>query len=138
MKENFGSFFAGFDMVGQEDKGGPLLQFVPQLLEASAQGLPFFFHSGETGWRGTPIDENLFDAILLNTTRIGHGYALAQYPHLMEMAEEKGIAVELCPISNQVGDQNNSHYIYSSYPAPIPHSIIFLPNQQHSSFASRS
>jgi len=102
MMEVYPSFFAGFDLVGQEDKGGPLLKFVPELLEARAKNLNYFFHSGETDWRGTPIDENLFDAILLNSTRIGHGYALAHHPHLLKMAAEKGIAVELCPVSNQV------------------------------------
>ncbi|KAL7642837.1 UNVERIFIED_CONTAM: hypothetical protein RMT77_006125 [Armadillidium vulgare] len=49
-----------------------------------------------------PTDGNLYDAILLNSTRIGHGYAIAKHPKLMEMAREKDIAVEISPISNQV------------------------------------
>lgn len=53
-------------------------------------------------WRGTKIDENLIDAVLLNTTRIGHGYALYSHPYLYEKAKEQQIAVEVCPISNQV------------------------------------
>ena len=53
-------------------------------------------------WHGTKVDENLIDAILLNTTRLGHAYALASHPLLAEQAKEAGIAVESCPISNQV------------------------------------
>jgi len=55
-----------------------------------------------TDWRGTKIDENLFDAVLLNTTRIGHGYALYSHPYLYERAKQNKSAVEVCPISNQI------------------------------------
>ena len=34
--------------------------------------------------------------------RIGHGLALVRHPLLMEMARDRGIAIEVCPISNQV------------------------------------
>ena len=47
-------------------------------------------------------DENLIDAIMLNTTRIGHGYAIVKHPGLKKMIKEKDIALEICPISNQV------------------------------------
>lgn len=49
MKDTFPDYFAGFDLVGQEDKGTPLLGFLPQLLNATSRGIKFFFHSGETG-----------------------------------------------------------------------------------------
>jgi adenosine deaminase CECR1 len=102
METEMPEYFAGFDLVGQEDKGTPLLGFLTQLLNATDMGVKFFFHAGETDWRGTKIDENLIDAVLLNTTRFGHGYALYSHPHLYERAKEKGIAVEVCPISNQI------------------------------------
>ena len=57
----------------------------------------------ETLYRqGQATDFNLFDAILLNATRIGHGYAITKHPAAKKMAIEKNIAIELCPISNQV------------------------------------
>jgi hypothetical protein len=49
MKDEMPEYFAGFDLVGQEDKGSPLLTFLPQLLDASDKGIKFFFHAGETG-----------------------------------------------------------------------------------------
>jgi len=47
-------------------------------------------------------DEPPFDALLLGAPRIGHGLALVRHPLLMELARDRGIAVEVCPISNQV------------------------------------
>jgi adenosine deaminase CECR1 len=51
---------------------------------------------------GSSTDQNLFDAILLNSKRIGHGYALPKHPEAMRLIREKGIALEICPISNEV------------------------------------
>lgn len=62
----------------------------------------FFAFTGETDFQGHDVDENLFDAVLLNSTRLGHGFALMKHPKLKEEARRKKIAVELCPISNQV------------------------------------
>ncbi|CAB3368241.1 Hypothetical predicted protein [Cloeon dipterum] len=96
-------YIAGFDLVGQEDKGRPLVEFVNQMFELRQQkpDIKFFFHAGETNWQGE-TDLNLIDAVLLGTTRIGHGFALSKHPTAKRLAAEKGIAIEVNPISNQV------------------------------------
>jgi adenosine deaminase CECR1 len=95
----------GFDLVQEEDRTNSNLFFVEELLaarrEAERRGLslPLYLHSGETNW----IDnENLYDAVLLGASRIGHGLALIKHPVLMEIVRARGIAIEVCPISNQI------------------------------------
>ncbi|KAK3102124.1 hypothetical protein FSP39_009001 [Pinctada imbricata] len=104
--KQFPDTFAGYDLVGQEDPGIPLLDYLDALLYPSQQSqplsLPYFFHAGETDWEGTPTDRNLVDAVLLNTSRIGHGYAIVKHPAVLQMAKTKNIAIEVNPISNQV------------------------------------
>ena len=44
----------------------------------------------------------MYDAILLGTKRIGHGFAIQHHPQLLEMVKENDIGIEVCPISNLV------------------------------------
>ena len=98
----------GFDLVGEEAKGRPLKDFAKELIEfqklCKDEGLdiPFLFHCGETLDMGTDTDGNLVDALLLNSKRIGHGFALAKHPYIMQHMKERNICLELCPISNEV------------------------------------
>ncbi|KAG5669875.1 hypothetical protein PVAND_000166 [Polypedilum vanderplanki] len=101
LRKKYPNFVIGFDLVGQEDIGRPLSQYVEKLKEISQNGR-FFFHAGETNWFNTDADHNLIDAILMNTKRIGHGYSLYKHPVLWEAFKEKDIALEISPISNQV------------------------------------
>ncbi|EXJ91096.1 adenosine deaminase [Capronia coronata CBS 617.96] len=108
IKKKFPHLVCGFDLVGQEDKGRTLKDLTPMLFWFRKQcaeagvDLPFFFHSGECLGDGDSTDENLFDAILLGTRRIGHGYSLYKHPLLIDMVKEKKILVETCPISNEI------------------------------------
>lgn len=101
IKADMPEVFAGFDLVGQEDLGSPLIEFVPQLVAAS-KDLDYFFHAGETDWFGTTTDENLIDAILLGAKRLGHAYALPKHPLLMKAVIDRDIGVEVNVISNNV------------------------------------
>ncbi|XP_042215816.1 adenosine deaminase 2-like isoform X1 [Homarus americanus] len=102
LRAQFPDFVAGFDLVGQEDLGNPLIDFLAYLLPLHDAQVPVFYHSGETAWMGTSTDENLVDALLLNATRIGHGYAITKHPEAKQLAIEKDVPLEICPISNQV------------------------------------
>jgi len=44
----------------------------------------------------------LYDALLLNSSRIGHGFALRNHPKLRQRVREAGVAIEICILSNQV------------------------------------
>ncbi|KAG8861949.1 hypothetical protein FRB96_002392 [Tulasnella sp. 330] len=108
LKKEFPHLIAGYDLVGQEDVLYPLKHYLPKLLEfqhrVKAEGLsiPFIFHAGETLGDGDKVDDNLYDAILLGTKRIGHGFSLVKHPHLMKLCRERGITLEVCPISNEI------------------------------------
>lgn len=87
--------------------------FIASYLEE--RGLPpmnYYFHAAETDWYKDRAS-NLYDAVLLNSKRIGkrinvtrwqagHGFAIPNYPLLQESFRENGIAIEVCPISNQL------------------------------------
>lgn len=45
---------------------------------------------------------NLIDALLLNTARIGQGFALMKHPVLWNAIKLREIPIEICPISSQV------------------------------------
>ncbi|GBE89111.1 Adenosine deaminase CECR1-A [Sparassis crispa] len=108
LKQEFPHLIAGFDLVGHEDSLKPLIDYIVPLTKFVERqkelglDIPFIFHAGETLGDGTPADMNLYDAILLGTKRIGHGFSLAKHPKLIEICKEKDIAVEMCPISNEI------------------------------------
>ncbi|XP_030385308.1 adenosine deaminase 2-A [Scaptodrosophila lebanonensis] len=123
--ELYPDFVAGFDLVGQEELGRPLKEFISELL-AVPESIDFYFHAGETNWYGSSVDENLIDAVLLGTKRIGHGFALVKHPFVLEMLKKLNVAIEVNPISNQVlqlvTDFRNhpcSHFFADGYPVVI-------------------
>ena len=128
IKKKYPQLVCGFDFVGQEDKGRTLADLTPLVYwfrkkchEASVE-IPFFFHAGECLGDGDDTDNNLFDAILLGTRRIGHGYSLYKHPLLVDMVKDKKILVETCPISNEVLRLSTS-ILYHSLPALLSRGV---------------
>jgi adenosine deaminase CECR1 len=104
LKRKYPESVGGFDLVAHEDTSKTLKHYLNVLLynKQHRDRLPFVFHAGETDWQGTEVDANLIDALLLNATRIGHGFALLKHQAVKDAMRQRGVAVELNPISNQV------------------------------------
>lgn len=78
------SLVVGYDMVNEEDFTPPILDFVKMIMEFRAdqddgKEMPVVLHAGESDERS---NNNIVDAILLGSKRLGHGFALAKHPHL--------------------------------------------------------
>ncbi|MEM0993389.1 MAG: hypothetical protein AAF847_08245 [Bacteroidota bacterium] len=95
----------GFDLVAEEDAGNTTLFHAPLFLKldsmerADQLDLPLYLHDGESNWASS---NNLYDAVLLGTKRIGHGLNLFRFPSLLEAVKEKDICLEINPLSNQI------------------------------------
>ena len=119
LQRRFPDLIRGYDMVGEEDQGHTLLFHSDSLIKAfhssqqqSNGSFRFLFHAGETNWPqehlpsafgdGVSTFENVYDALVFRTHRIGHGLSLAKRPDLYEYIREREIAIEICPASNQI------------------------------------
>ncbi|KAK6584645.1 hypothetical protein PZA11_002869 [Diplocarpon coronariae] len=107
-KQLYPSTISGYDLVGPEDQGRTLLSLSPLLLWFQSQcrllnlSIPFFLHAGECVGSGDTTDGNLYDALLLNSRRLGHAFSLYKHPLLIDLVKAKQVLVECCPISNEV------------------------------------
>ncbi|KAI9708192.1 MAG: hypothetical protein M1820_004146 [Bogoriella megaspora] len=112
LKQAFPDLICGFDLVGAEDRPNPINFYRDELLAFTSTckdlgiEIPFLFHAGETlldtGGTSDPDNSNLFDSVLLNAKRIGHGYSILKHPKLIEEFKKKRICIELCPVSNEL------------------------------------
>lgn len=105
MKAKAPNYVAGFDLAGPEDVFKPIEDYATMLGEeqraAAAAGveMPLLLHAGETN---VPDGTQIYDAVAIGCERIGHGFALARHPSLIEELKTSGVSLECCPISNQV------------------------------------
>jgi adenosine deaminase CECR1 len=140
LKQQFPHLLVGFDLVGHEDPGVTLLEYVPELLRFKERvielGLdfPLVLHAGETTSDGDETDNNLYDAIILGTKRIGHGFSLIKHPHLIDLVKERGICVENCPISNQILRFANSTAVHPVLPLLARSVPVVISNDDPTQF----
>ena len=101
LKEDYPDLFIGIDLVGEEDNVIPLKDFAEEFIKAENAGKDFdlYLHAGESM---RPENDMMIDAYILGTKRIGHGFNLFRYPELEKKLIEEKIAIEVCPISNQI------------------------------------
>lgn len=101
--ERFRRMFVGFDLAGNEAAGKPgdLREY---FLDVMADSVNMTIHAGED----QPA-ESIWEAIYhLNADRIGHGLSLRENTPLLTRIVNRGIALEMCPSSNDqvVGFKN--------------------------------
>lgn len=85
----------GLDIAGQE-AGFSSRPFSKLFKKARAAGLGITVHAGE--WTGAPTVRDAVE--LLGAQRIGHGVRAGEDPTLIEMLVQRGIVLEVCPVSN--------------------------------------
>ncbi len=116
LRKQYPEIVSGFGLSGEEDKGHTILYYLDDLLEINRLAqrentpLPYYFHAGETNWPFNNSPDNshlifnneLYDVLLLNSKRVGHGLSLVKNPFLMKKFKQAQIAIETCPISNQI------------------------------------
>ncbi|CAM4449936.1 adenosine deaminase [Stenotrophomonas lactitubi] len=88
----------GLDLAGDEDT--PYSAVLPAMFREAKDryGFGITIHAGETG-----RVENVRAAVeLFHADRIGHGTAASKDPDLMDLLANRGVCVEVCPISNRL------------------------------------
>ena len=93
-REYYGSGVAGLDLAGDE-ANHPIGEFKELFGFARDLGMNFTIHAGEAGPKS-----NIKGSIDYGAKRIGHGIAMRNDEELLKLAKDKGIGIEMCPISN--------------------------------------
>ena len=112
------TWVVGYDLVAEEDAGKSHLFFLESFLTlyddaTKRKKMDLFLHTAETSFPGDqkmsryandPVSalKNSYDAIMLGAKRVGHGLGFIKHPYLMKVLKDKKIAVETCPVSNQL------------------------------------
>lgn len=82
------------DLAGNE-AAFPMKDFRNLFAEVKRMEIPFTLHAGECG-----SVENIMESVEAGASRIGHGIALRGNKEAIAFCRERGIALEMCPISN--------------------------------------
>ena len=108
LKKAHPNVIAGFDLVGHEVDSATLEQLLlvleqfKPLCDEAGVTLPLLLHAGETVAANSPTANNMLDALLLDSPRLGHATALAARPLIVEKVLRSGAVVEACPVSNEI------------------------------------
>lgn len=104
-QKNYPELISGYDLVAEEDAGHKTRYFLNTWLKADSLAkeygfkVQYYFHDGESNWAD---EDNLMDAVLLGSRRLGHAYNLFRFPALKPIIRQQGICIEVCPLSNQI------------------------------------
>ena len=87
------------DIVNDEDRSYSLARYEDRIRKIIVEnpGLRLTLHAGES-LRGE--NEEIAIALRCGINRLGHGFNLYRYPEAEKAVLEKGICMEICPVSN--------------------------------------
>lgn len=90
-----GKGLVAVDLAGDE-AAFPAAGFKELFAIAREKGLPVTIHAGEAAGA-----DNIYEAIVnLGAARIGHGISLQEDAAVLALVKERGIPLEMCPVSN--------------------------------------
>jgi adenosine deaminase len=99
--------FIALDLADNEEGSDPKV-FAPLFEKAKKAGLHITVHSGET-----PMDDAALwvrDSIeILGAERIGHGIQIVRNPSVLNFVRDRGVPLEVCPISNYLTQAFATH-----------------------------
>lgn len=120
------TLIVGYDLIAEEDRNNTTDYYRTQFLKTNQienrfqTTMDFFFHDGESNWR---YNDNVVDAVLLGSKRIGHGFNVDMRPGVVARVIQDNICLEICPISNQILQYTpdiRGHYANGLYRQGVP------------------
>ncbi len=93
-REYLGEGVCAADLAGAEALY-PMSEFMDVFQTVKKLGMPFTLNAGECG-----NVRNIIDSVEAGAGRIGHGIAMRGHGGLQAELAQKGIGIEMCPISN--------------------------------------
>ena len=93
-REYLGYGVCAADLAGAE-ASYPMSQFMELFQNAHKLEMPFTLHAGECG-----SVQNIIDSVKAGAGRIGHGIAMQGHLDIQKELADRGIGIEMCPISN--------------------------------------
>ena len=98
LKQKYPDLICGIDLSGDENNFRTFQNLSKVMVYNDCKGLPWILHCGET-IKGK--NYNLVDGMLIDSKRFGHCINLFKLGNLQEYVKNKGITLEINPISNQ-------------------------------------
>ena len=97
-RKKYPDLICGIDLGGDENNFRTFQELAPVMINNTDEELPWILHCGETI---RAKNYNLIDGFLIGAKRFGHCINLFKLGKLLEHIKNKGIILEINPISNQ-------------------------------------